>query len=94
MDGSFERDSAQPQALAPAPEKNKGLSPGQKRLALMIVPPLVIVAVAAAWIALTAGYVSTDNAQISAARAPISSSVRARVTDVLVTENQDRKSVV
>lgn len=92
MDGSFERDSAQPQALAPAPEKNKGLSPGQKRLALMIVPPLVIVAVAAAWIALTAGYVSTDNAQISAARAPISSSVRARVTDVLVTENQQVKA--
>lgn len=92
MDGSFERDSASATVLAPAPEKKKGLSPKQKRLTLMVVPPAVLAAVAAVWISLTAGYVSTDNAQISSARAPISSSVRARVTEVLVTENQQVKA--
>lgn len=92
MDGSFERDSASATVLAPAPEKQKGLSPKQKRLTLMVAPPAVLAAVAAVWISLTAGFVSTDNAQISSARAPISSSVRARVTEVLVTENQQVKA--
>lgn len=92
MDGSFERDSAPATVLAPAPEKKTRLSPRQKRLSLMIAPPALIAAVAAVWISLTAGYVSTDNAQISAARAPISSSVRARVTEVLVSENQQVKA--
>lgn len=92
MDGSFERDSASATLVAPASEKKKGLSPKQKRLTLMVAPPAVLAAVAAVWISLKAGFVSTDNAQISAARAPISSSVRARVSEVLVTENQQVKA--
>lgn len=90
MDGSFERDSAT--GTAPVPVKQKGLSPKQKRLALMIGPPVLIAIVAAVWVMLSAGYVSTDNAQISAARAPITSSVRARVVEILVTENQKVKA--
>ena len=39
MDGSFERDSAQATVLAPA---KAGFSPQQRRLALMIGPPVVI----------------------------------------------------
>ena len=85
MDGSFESDGTQAAALAPA---KKGMSPQQRRLALMIGPPLVIAIIAGIWIMMSAGYVSTDNATVSAARAPISSSVRARVSEVLVKENQ------
>lgn len=87
MDGSFERDGQ-----APSPVKKTGLmsalSPKQKRLALMTGPPVLIAAIVAVWMMLSAGHVSTDNAQISAARAPITSSVRARVVEILVTENQ------
>jgi membrane fusion protein (multidrug efflux system) len=90
MDGSFERDGAT--ATAPAPIKKKGLSSQQKRLALMIGPPALIAIIATVWIMLSAGYVSTDNAQISAARAPITSSVRARVVEILVKENQTVKA--
>jgi membrane fusion protein (multidrug efflux system) len=84
MDGSFEQDGAQA-TVAPA---KKGLSPQQRRLTLMIAPPVVIAVLVVGWLMLTAGHVSTDNAQISSARAPISSTVRARVAEVLVAENQ------
>jgi len=89
MDGSFEKDGGQ-STVAPAtvtPAK-KGMTPQQRRLTLMIAPPVVIAALVTVWLMLTAGHVSTDNASISSARAPISSSVRARVAEVLVTENQ------
>ena len=89
MDGSFESDGKPAATLAPA---KKGLSPQQRRLALMTGPPVLIAAAVAVWMMLTAGYVSTDNAQISAARAPITSSVRARVVEILVTENQKVKA--
>lgn len=59
-----------------------------RRRFLMIVPPMIVAGLVAAYVTLTAGYVSTDNAQVSAARAPISSSLRARVEQVLVSENQ------
>ncbi len=90
MDGSFERDGAT--ATAPAAVKKQGVSPKQRRLALMIGPPVLIAIIAAVWLMMSAGYVSTDNAQISAARAPITSSVRARVVEILVTENQKVKA--
>lgn len=80
MDGST--------ATAPVSLKKGWLSPKQKRLGLMIVPPIIVAIIATIWVMLSAGHVSTDNAQISAARAPIASSVRARVADILVTENQ------
>ncbi len=86
MDGSFEQDKAQ--ATSPALQKTRTLSPKRKRLALMIGPPVLIAIAATVWVLLSAGHVSTDNAQISAARAPITSSVRARVVEVLVNENQ------
>ncbi len=89
MDGSFEQ--TEPHAVT-APAKKPGLSPKQKRLALMIGPPAVIAVGVAIWLVLSAGFVSTDNAQVSAARAPISSSVRARVIGVLVKENQQVKA--
>jgi membrane fusion protein (multidrug efflux system) len=93
MDGSFERDEAQASVLPARPETKKpGLSPKQKRLALMIGPPVVIAIGVAIYLLVTAGFVSTENAQVSAARAPISSSVRARVSEVLVTENQKVKA--
>jgi membrane fusion protein (multidrug efflux system) len=85
MDGSFERDEAAP---ATAAVKPKGLSPKQRRLGLMIIPPVVIAIGVGVYLLLTGGHVSTDNATISSARAPITSSVRARVTEVMVTENQ------
>jgi membrane fusion protein (multidrug efflux system) len=69
-----------------------GLSPRQRRLGLMIVPPVIVAIGVAIYLFMTAGFVSTDNAQISAARAPISSTVRARVVEVLVTENQKVKA--
>src|SRR5262245_24245589 len=60
----------------------------QRRLALMIVPPALAALIAAAWIMLGSGVVSTDDATIAAARAPISASVRGRVVKVLVREDQ------
>jgi len=92
MDGSFDREGERNGVAAAAvPVKKPGLSQKQKRLTLMIGPPVVIAIIAGIWIMMSAGFVSTDNAQISAARAPIVSSVRARVTEVLVTENQTVK---
>lgn len=93
MDGSFERDEAQATVLPAQPEvRQPRLSPKQKRLALMIGPPVVIAIGVVIYLLMTAGFVSTDNAQVSAARAPISSSVRARVVEVLVKENQQVKA--
>lgn len=93
MDGSFERDDAQPSALAAEKKTSlKSAKPKSRRLTLMIVPPVLVAAGVAVWLYLTAGLVSTDNAQVSAARSPISSSVRARVVEVLVQENQQVKT--
>lgn len=91
MDGS----SGQVAEIPAAAEKQR--SPKRpmlrsRRWILMLAMPALILAVAMAWMLLTAGHVSTDNAQISAARAPITSSVRARVSSVLVTENQKVKA--
>jgi membrane fusion protein (multidrug efflux system) len=59
----------------------------RQRLIMVSVPMLVVAAGAVFW--LTGGRtVSTDNAQINAQVAEISSEVSGRVTDVLVTENQ------
>lgn len=91
MDGSFDRDGERNAATATSATAAKKAPPKTKRLALMIGVPAIIAVAAGIWIMMTAGYVSTDNAQISAARAPITSSVRARVTEVLVTENQTVK---
>ncbi len=90
MDGSFEHDDATAPAIAAVRKKGlrAGMAGKSRRLTLMIVPPVIVAGLVVAYLVYTAGYVSTDNAQISAARAPISSSVRARVTDILVSENQ------
>ncbi len=60
----------------------------RRRLALMIGPPVVALIAVVAWLIANAGYVSTDDATVAAARAPVSSSVRGRVIEVLVQENQ------
>src|SRR5262245_12106275 len=60
----------------------------QRRLLLMVVPPVLIAIVAAAWLVLTAGTIATDDATVAAARAPISASVRGRVVEVLVRDDQ------
>ncbi|HVY85146.1 MAG TPA: HlyD family secretion protein [Caulobacterales bacterium] len=60
----------------------------RRRLLLMVVPPLLVVLIVAGWLIANAGIISTDDATVSAARAPISSSVRGRVVQVLVQENQ------
>src|SRR5688572_16459512 len=86
MDGSFEQPAgSEPVAVA---GKKPFLEPKQRKLLLMVAPPVVVAIAAAAYIMLTAGYISTDNATIASARAPISSSVRGRVVEVLVHENQ------
>ncbi len=81
MDGSFEHDDAQAGA-ANVPAKRKGLLGGMatknRRLTLMIVPPVIVAGLVAAWLYMTAGYISTDNAQISAARADQLKRARAR----------------
>src|SRR5690348_8416031 len=90
MDGSFEQPAG-PQAVAVA-RKKPILEPKQRKLLLMVAPPILVAIAAAAYIMMTAGFVSTDNATIGSARAPISSSVRGRVVEVLVHENQQVKA--
>jgi len=60
----------------------------RRRLLLMGGPPLVLLLIALVWMVMSAGTVSTDDATIGAARAPISASVRGRVVQVLVHEDQ------
>lgn len=60
----------------------------RRRLLLLIGPPVLIAVAVVIWMTMNAGIVSTDNATIGAARAPISASVRARVVQVLVKEDQ------
>src|SRR5262245_58409620 len=60
----------------------------RQRLVLLVIPPLVVLALIVAWFIASAGHVGTDNATVGAARAPISASVRGRVVEVLVRENQ------
>jgi len=90
MDGSFEQPAG-PQAVAVV-RKKPFLEPKQRKLLLMVAPPILVAIAAAAYIMMTAGFVSTDNATIGSARAPISSSVRGRVVEVLVHENQQVKA--
>lgn len=66
----------------------KGLFAGRRRLLLMVVPPIVIAVAVLVWMTPHNGVVSTDNATVAAARVPISASVRARVIQVSVKENQ------
>lgn len=61
----------------------------RRRLLWMAGPPIIVALVALAWMLMSAGIVSTDNAAVAAARAPISASVRGRVVEVLVRENQE-----
>lgn len=63
----------------------------RRRLLLMVVPPVIVLLLVGAWLLASAGHVSTDNATVGAARAPISSNVRGRVIEVLVHENQSVK---
>lgn len=88
MDGSVGQDGLeaadQSASIKPASTPKKKA----RRLILMIAPPLVVAAIIGGWLVLTAGRVSTDNATISSARSPISASVRARVSEILVTENE------
>ena len=60
----------------------------RRRLLLMAGPPIVIALIALVWMLMSAGQVSTDDATVSAARAPISSTLRGRVVQVLVREDQ------
>jgi membrane fusion protein (multidrug efflux system) len=90
MDGSFEQPAG-PKAVAAAGKK-PFLEPKQRRLLLMVAPPIIVAIAVTVYIMMTAGFVSTDNATIAAARAPISSSVRGRVVEVLVHENQQVKA--
>src|SRR5690242_9850230 len=60
----------------------------RRRLLLMAGPPILIALIALVWMLMSAGQVSTDDATVAAARAPISSTVRGRVVQVLVHEDQ------
>lgn len=60
----------------------------RRKLALYIGPPLAVLLIAIVWLAFSGGSVSTDNATVTAARAPISASVRGRVIEVVARENQ------
>ena len=90
MDGSFSQDSVETVVVEAGPvRKTRRTVPvGMRRLILMLAPLVVGGVLVVTWMHLTAGRVSTDNATIAAARAPIASSIRARVIEVLVTENQ------
>ncbi|WP_084396561.1 HlyD family secretion protein [Henriciella aquimarina] len=90
MDGSsagpIEEASADT-ALAPQPERKKPKWYRGPRFILMVVPPVLVALGVAAYLISVRGHVSTDNAVVAAARAPISASIGGRVTDVLVEQN-------
>ena len=90
MDGSFTQDSVEADsgAIEPARKARFSMPIGMRRVILMIVPVIIAGILLVVWMHITAGRVSTDNATVAAARAPISSSIRARVVGVLVAENQ------
>ena len=95
MDGSFTQDSVETDSgpvetgqVEPVRKARFSIPVGMRRLILMIVPVIIAGVLLFVWMHMTAGRVSTDNATVAAARAPISSSIRARVVNVLVTENQ------
>jgi membrane fusion protein, multidrug efflux system len=87
MDGSSSPGQPAPAAAVTLDAKPK-MTPQRRRLLMMIIPPVVVAIGVAIYLFMAAGYVSTDNATIGSARAPISSSVRGRVVEVLVHENQ------
>ncbi|WP_341197492.1 HlyD family secretion protein [Hyphomonas chukchiensis] len=90
MDGSFDQNDVKlgvdedPKAPIEKPARQRKL----RTYLLMIAPAIIGVIGLFVWLHFTAGRVSTDNATVAAARAPISASVRARVVEVRVTENQ------
>lgn len=87
MDGSF-GDSAAARVRGFASEAIRRIrSADRRRLILMVGVPGLVLAAIAAWLTLSAGSLSTDNATVTAARAPISASVRGRVIEVLVFDN-------
>ena len=87
MDGSF-GDSAAARVRGFASEAIRLIrSADRRRLILMVGVPGLVLAAIAAWLTLSAGSLSTDNATVTAARAPISASVRGRVVEVLVSDN-------
>jgi membrane fusion protein (multidrug efflux system) len=90
MDGStFVRDVGAHSQRAASAVIQRLRSQSRRRLLLMAGPPFLIAIIALAWVLLNAGVVSTDNATVTAARVPISASVRGRVVEVLVRENQE-----
>ncbi len=89
MDGSHGQENADVLHSDSAAKPRRGLSQRARvRLAWMLTPPAIAAVLIAIVVMLMAGHVSTDNATVGAARSPISASVRARVVEVLVSENQ------
>jgi membrane fusion protein (multidrug efflux system) len=88
MDGSFARTAATQVRGFASEVFRHAKAADRRRLLLMVVPPIVVLLSVAIWLVANGGTVSTDNATVSAARAPISASVRGRVMEVLVRENQ------
>jgi membrane fusion protein (multidrug efflux system) len=90
MEGSsFVRDMRSRSQSAAARLIARVRAADRRRLLLMVVPPVVVLLLVGAWMIANAGAVSTDDATVGAARAPISASVRGRVIEVLAHENQE-----
>ncbi|WP_410209954.1 HlyD family secretion protein [Aquirhabdus sp.] len=71
-----------------APTEIKQNWVGRNRLFLMIGVPVILIIIGL-YLYLTGGrYVSTDDAYVSAARASVSTNVSARVSEILVSDNQ------
>lgn len=87
MDSPPPRTSPRPRPFGVALGKRLG-APNRRRLLLMIVPPVLVGLAVAGWLLMNTGMVSTDNANVASARVPISSSVRARVVQIFVKEDQ------
>ncbi|MBL8543531.1 MAG: HlyD family secretion protein [Hyphomonadaceae bacterium] len=88
MDGSF-ANTANARVRSFASEAIRRMrTADRRRLLLMVGAPVLVLAAVAVWLLASAGAVSTDNATVTAARAPISASVRGRVVEILVSDNQ------
>lgn len=88
MDGSF-ANTATARVRSFASEAIRRMrTADRRRLLLMVGAPVLVLAAVAVWLLASAGAVSTDNATVTAARAPISASVRGRVVEILVSDNQ------
>lgn len=92
MDGSF-GDNAAARVRGFANEAIRRMrTADRRRLILMLGAPALVLVAIAVWLALSAGSISTDNATVTAARAPISASVRGRVVEILVNDNTEVRS--